>query len=153
MVPALNGILPRGPRAETSPFFLSVDKTRPLTYAGAIRDFKALLSRVSPDDSMTPTSASTAFESKAGTWGRRSTRTWPKPTAGGRSRAPGRATPHATRGSTSLRSLTFLSIWWPYTMGLPLLVQGMARLRTAATAIDAEVDAEVRQFYEGGRRE
>ena len=38
-------------------------------------------------------------------------------------------------------------------MGLPLLVQGMARLRTAATAIDAEVDAEVRQFYEGGRRE
>ena len=49
--------------------------------------------------------------------------------------------------------LTFLRIWWPYTMGLPLLVQGMARLRTAATAIDAEVDAEVRQFYEGGRRE
>ena len=40
-----------GPRAETSPFFLSRDKTRPLTYAGAMSDFKKLLRRVSPDDS------------------------------------------------------------------------------------------------------
>jgi hypothetical protein len=39
-----------GPRAETSPFFLSVDHTRPLTYAGAMSDFKKLLHRVSPDD-------------------------------------------------------------------------------------------------------
>jgi hypothetical protein len=39
-----------GPRAETSPFFLSVDHTRPLTYAGAMSDFKKLLRRVSPDD-------------------------------------------------------------------------------------------------------
>jgi hypothetical protein len=39
-----------GPRAETSPFFLSVDRTRPLTYAGAMSDFKKLLRRVSPDD-------------------------------------------------------------------------------------------------------
>ena len=40
-----------GPRAETSPFFLSRDKTRPLTYAGTMSDFKKLLLRVSPDDS------------------------------------------------------------------------------------------------------
>ena len=45
----LMGFYP-GPRAETSPFFLSVDKTRPLTYAGAMSDFKKLLRRVSPDD-------------------------------------------------------------------------------------------------------
>jgi hypothetical protein len=39
-----------GPRAETSPFFLSVDKTRPYTYPAAMSDFKKLLRRVSPDD-------------------------------------------------------------------------------------------------------
>jgi hypothetical protein len=45
----LMGFYP-GPRAETSPFFLSVDKTRPYTYSAAMKDFKTLLRRVSPDD-------------------------------------------------------------------------------------------------------
>ena len=39
-----------GPREETSPFFLSVDKIRPYTYSAAMKDFKTLLRRVSPDD-------------------------------------------------------------------------------------------------------
>ena len=39
-----------GPREETSPFFLSVDKIRPYTYSAAMKDLKTLLRRVSPDD-------------------------------------------------------------------------------------------------------
>ena len=39
-----------GPRAETSPFFMAMDRVRPYTYTAAMRDFKNLLRRVSPDD-------------------------------------------------------------------------------------------------------
>ena len=39
-----------GPRAETSPFFMAMDRARPYTYTAAMRDFKNLLRRVSPDD-------------------------------------------------------------------------------------------------------
>jgi hypothetical protein len=39
-----------GPRAETSPFFMAMDRVRPYTYTAAMKDFKNLLRRVSPDD-------------------------------------------------------------------------------------------------------
>ena len=39
-----------GPRAETSPFFMAMDRTRPYTYTAAMKDFKTLLRRVSPED-------------------------------------------------------------------------------------------------------
>jgi len=45
----LMGFYP-GPRAETSPFFMAMDRVRPYTYTAAMRDFKNLLRRVSPDD-------------------------------------------------------------------------------------------------------
>ena len=40
---------PRG-RAATDPFFMCKDRRRPYTYTAFVADLKALLKRVSPDD-------------------------------------------------------------------------------------------------------
>ena len=112
-----------GPRAETSPFFLSVDHTRPLTYAGAMADFKKLLRRVSPDDTdyglhglrvegwNLGAAVDPDLAEAHGGW---------KP----------RAMPLATRASTSPRYSISRSRWSPYTRALPLLVRRRTRLST-----------------------
>ena len=45
----LMGFYP-GPRADASPFFMAMDRVRPYTYTAAMKDFKTLLRRVSPND-------------------------------------------------------------------------------------------------------
>ena len=131
----LMGFYP-GPRAETSPFFLSVDKTRPLTYAGAMRDFKALLSRVSPGDTdyglhglrvegwNLGAAVDPDLAEAHGGW------------------KPGNASRYSRFNLTSVFNLSkgmvaFHAVPPPAGDGA-----------TAETAIDAEADAEERQFYE-----
>ena len=138
----LMGFYP-GPRAETSPFFLSVDKMRPLTYAGAMRDFKALLSRVSPDD--------TDF----GLHGLR-VEGWNLGAAVDPDLAeahggwkPGNASRYSRFDLTSVFNLSKGMV--AFHDGPP--TAGARDGATAATAIDADVDAEERQFFEGAAQD
>ena len=96
-----------GPREETSPFFLSLDKIRPYTYSAAMKDFKTLLRRVSPDDT------------DYGLHGLR-VEGWNRGAAVDPELAEAhggwkpRVTLRATRGLTSPRFLAFRGTWSPY---------------------------------------
>ena len=136
----LMGFYP-GPRAETSPFFLSVDMTRPLTYAGAMRDFKALLSRVSPED--------TDF----GLHGLR-VEGWNL----GAAVDPDLAEAHGgwKPGNASRYSRFALASVFNLSKNMVALHDGPLTAgagSTAATAIDVEVDAVERQFVEGAAQD
>ena len=128
-----------GPRAETSPFFLSVDHTRPLTYAGAMADFKKLLRRVSPDDT------------DYGLHGLR-VEGWNL----GAAVDPDLAEAHGgwKPGNASRYSRFNLSSVFNLSKQMVALHDGPPLAgATADSAIDAEVDAEDRQFYEGAAKE
>jgi len=128
-----------GPRAETSPFFLSVDHTRPLTYAGAMADFKKLLRRVSPDDT------------DYGLHGLR-VEGWNL----GAAVDPDLAEAHGgwKPGNASRYSRFNLSSVFNLSKQMVALQDGPPLAgATADSAIDAEVDAEDQHFYEGAANE